>query len=493
MQSHLLKVIADKRIEISVFFSGAVVMSYELAGSRILAPYLGTSLTVWTALIGVILASLSYGYYWGGKVADQKPDPKILGWILFVSGLFIGLTGFIKEPVLILLSSLFTNLEIAALAAALFIFAPAVFFLGFVAPYATKLKIKSLSGAGQKVGSIYAVSTAGSILGTFAGGFFLIPNLGSTRIIFLLAVIEMGLALFYFKDFKKHAVLILFLGFFIFFPLQITNSKSVLADRDTRYTRVRVIRGEDKKTQKPINLLVDDVGGTQSASFLDSQELVFDYTKFFRLDSVFVPRIKNALMIGGGAFSYPQDFLNKKPRAKIDVVEINPDYQKLAKDFFGLKESARLSIVNEDGRTFLNRNQKKYEVIYLDAFKSDSSIPFQLTTLEATRRIYNSLAKDGVVMVNLIGSMEGKGSKFIQAEISTYKRIFPKIAVYAVEAPTPQTYQNIILVGFKGKAIKSPTISEDLKGYLNKEYLHKVAPGVILTDDFAPVEKLINS
>ena len=165
-------------LEIIVFVSGAVVMVYELVGSRIFAPYLGTSLVVWTSLIGVILGSLSLGYWWGGRLADKKPQAQILAFVLLGAAFFVGSTVFFQASVLFYLQEVFTDLRFSSILGAVVLFAPASVLFGMVSPYTVKLKLEKLSLSGATVGQLYAISTIGSIVGTFAGGFFLVPFLG---------------------------------------------------------------------------------------------------------------------------------------------------------------------------------------------------------------------------------------------------------------------------------------------------------------------------
>ncbi|MBW6432088.1 fused MFS/spermidine synthase, partial [Patescibacteria group bacterium] len=187
----------DALLNVSVFISGAIVMIYELAGSRIVAPYLGNSLTVWTALIGVILAFLSVGYYLGGYLADRKSELRHFSFFILLSSVLIAYTFFIKDPFLSALNTV-GNLELYSVLVAIVLFGPASLILGLIAPYATKLKLKKLRGAGQKIGSVYALSTLGSIFGTFLAGFYLIPAIGSSKILILLATVQGLNALIYF-------------------------------------------------------------------------------------------------------------------------------------------------------------------------------------------------------------------------------------------------------------------------------------------------------
>ncbi|MFH1533488.1 MAG: fused MFS/spermidine synthase, partial [Nitrospirota bacterium] len=158
-------------LEIIVFFSGAIVMVLELVGSRVLAPYVGTSILVWTSLIGIILGSLSLGYYLGGRIADKKASFRILAFILFSAAILITLTTLIKSPVLTFIQTSIRDLRTASVVATILLFTPASIALGMVSPYSVKLKLHRLEATGRTVGNLYALSTIGSIVGTFLAGF----------------------------------------------------------------------------------------------------------------------------------------------------------------------------------------------------------------------------------------------------------------------------------------------------------------------------------
>ncbi|MFA6389985.1 MAG: fused MFS/spermidine synthase, partial [Patescibacteria group bacterium] len=180
--------VKKKKLEIAVFLCGAVVMIFELVGSRVLAPYLGISIFVWTSLIGVILGSLSIGYWLGGMLADKNPSLKIFSTLVFLSGASIFFTIIVKEPALHYFQGFF-NLELSSFISSLILFSPASIFMGMISPYAVKLKMDSLNYSGATVGNLYALSTVGSIAGTFLAGFYLIPNFGSLKILIILAIL----------------------------------------------------------------------------------------------------------------------------------------------------------------------------------------------------------------------------------------------------------------------------------------------------------------
>lgn len=482
-------------LEITVFVCGALVMIYEIIGSRLLAPYIGTSTYVWTSLIGIILAALSLGYWLGGKWADKKPDVKILASVIFLAGGCVSLTILIQETVLAVLGQSALILEIKSVLAAILLFAPASVLLGFVTPYAVKLKMSAIEDAGKTVGRLYALSTVGSIFGTFLAGFFLIPFVGSVKTLYAVAASLIGLSLllapFVFSQFNLVILTVFVMGIagseFQAFYLYKTHD---LYDIDTEYSRVRVFKSETKEG-KPIRALATDPYFIQSGMLLDSDELAFEYAKYYHLIRHFKPDFQNTLMIGGAGYSFPRDYLRKYPNARMDVVEIDPQMTEIARRFFKLEDNPRLNIIHQDGRIFLNNAESnKYDAVLMDAFGSLFSVPFQLTTIEAVREINRVLKDDGIVIFNLGGAIKGDLSQFLQAEFKTYKQIFPQVYVFKVNAPyTDEQWQNLIIVASKSKEtslINNDGEISDLLNHLYKNNFPLETP--ILTDDLAPVE-----
>jgi len=484
-------------LEIIVFVCGAVVMVFELVGSRVIGPYVGTSTYAWTSLIGVILASLSVGYYAGGYLADKKPNVRPLALIILFSAIAIAFSAFTKDIFSEIISTLRAVLEVKSVMISLILFAPASFFLGMVSPYAVRLRISDVTKAGRTAGNLYAISTAGSIFGTFLAGFYIIPNLGSTNSLIILSIVLLFAAFLLLWGGKMGrpvttAVFLLIIFLSLAYIVSIGEKEILVADIDTEYNRIWVFRSIDFLTGKPILALTTDPYGTQAAIFADgTDDLVFDYTKFYRLFSHFAPNPRNALMIGGGAYTYPRDFIKNYPNAKMDVVEVDPGITGIARKYFGLKDENNLAIYHQDARIYLNENKKKYDVIFGDAFNSASAIPFQLTTKEAVQKEYEALNGDGVIMVNILSAIEGEKGKFARAEYATYKAIFPQTFLFAVQDTSDaDKTQNIMLVALKSEKIpKWESTDKETNKFLSQVWNKPIAGDVsALTDDFAPVE-----
>jgi len=485
-------------LETTVFVCGAVVMIYEIIGSRIVSPFIGTSTYVWTSLIGVILGSLSLGYWLGGRVADKRPDAKILALVIFVAGGMISITILIKDVILAAVGSMPAGLEIKSVTAAVLLFAPASVALGFVTPYAVRLKMQSLSDAGKTVGRLYALSTVGSIAGTFAAGFVLIPFVGSVRTLYLLAgsliLLSLVIAPFAFTRISFALLTLFVLGIAgsettAYYQLRVKEVR----DFDTEYSRVQIFKATEAKTGRAIRAMVTDPYFVQSVVYLDGDDLFASYSHFYHLLRYIRPEFRNTLMIGGAGFTFPKNYLRTYPDATIDVVEIDPRMTDIARDYFRLETDPRMKIVNEDGRVFLNSAPSgAYHAVLMDAFGSLFSVPYQLTTLEAVRHIDRALDPQGVAIVNLGSAVTGSRSRFLRSELATYRAVFPSVYVFKVHGEkNDEDVQNLIIVACKTECISNAAASSDdeIRSLLANRYVENIPLDIpVLTDDLAPVE-----
>lgn len=480
----------------AVFVCGAVVMIFEIVGSRMVSPFIGTSTYIWTCLIGVILASLSVGYWLGGRLADRRPEPKLLALVIFSAGGLISVAALIKDILLSFIGAAPAALEFKALAGAVLLFAPASVCLGLVTPFAVRLNITTVEATGKIVGRLYALSTVGSIAGTFAAGFFLIPFLGTNRTLYAIsaALILVSAVVFPLSSARSTVAGLLIFVISIVFNETYDHmlSEKGIFDIDTQYSRVRVFQTVDPVSGKKIRALATDPYFVQSAVFLDSDDLVLAYTRYYHLLRHFKAEPLNTLMIGGAGYTFPREYLRTYQHSRIDVVEIDPRITQIARDQFRLEDDPRLNIVHEDGRMFINRAEgSAYDAVLIDAFGSLFSVPYHLTTIEAVEGVHRVLKEDGIVILNLGSSLSGSGSRFLQAELRTYRNVFPRVSVFTVNKDkTSEQLQNLIIVGCKSASCdltngESETIAELLRHRYTAELPLEEN---ILTDDLAPVE-----
>lgn len=472
-------------------------MIFELVGSRLLAPYLGSSLITWTSLIGVVLASLSFGYWYGGVLADRNASEHRLAFIIFVAGVLILAVLPINKPILASLSSVAWPLKIKSILAALWFFAPASIALGMVSPYAVKLHLANLNSVGRHVGSLYSLSTLGSLVGTFSAGFFLVPFFGTLKIVAMLGVVLIILALWLYlaDNFSKKLIPKFFIFALALFGLSywFTRSSAGLIDVDTAYSRVWVYDSLWGEAREPVKIMSLD-SNYSSAMFLNKDDLVFDYTKYYGLAGYFNPALNKALMVGGAAYSYPKDFLKNYPRAELTVAEIDKGVTELAKKYFRLPDDPRLIIKHADGRVFLNETKDKYDAIFVDAFSSSFSIPFQLTTKEIAQKEYEALNSEGLVMINVVSAITGSKGRLARSMYATYKEVFPQVYLFPVESSDKaDKIQNVMLVALKAKI--KPNF-KPLDGAWQEPLSHLWTKSIdsepILTDNWAPTDYFIS-
>jgi spermidine synthase len=495
--------ISLKKLYFVVFLTGAVVMALELAGSRILAPYLGTSISVWASLIGIILGAMSAGYYFGGKLADKNPNLKTFSSLIFLAGISVFIILIFKFYVLNL--SLHLGVKSGSIFVSIALFALPALLLGMVSPYAVRLSMKKVENSGSTVGNLYAVSTLGSIFGTFFSGFYLIPNLGSNNILYALAISLFLISLFCY-DFKKEKIGIFSIMVLLFlFSLQAEamGQRDLLIDEDSAYTHIQVYDALNKENRMVRIMALENF--LDSGMYLDSDELVFEYSKYYHLDEVFGNEIKKAAIFGGAAYSVPKDFLQRNSTGSIDVVEIDPRTTEIAKQYFRLQDSERMNIFHEDARIFLNRISGEsqtgdYDVIYNDSFSSACAVPFQLTSQEAIEKIYNILDEDGVYIINLHSSLSGESSIFFRSEYKTLKNIFDSVYVFATKSDIADDQpQNIMILASKeerniGELKEKYANNQEIRTLLDNYWDKKIYTDdvKILTDDFAPVSNFVS-
>lgn len=492
------------KFEIIIFIVEAVCMILELVASRILSPYFGNTNIVWTSVIAIILLSSSIGNYLGGKIADKENQTNNLKTILLLSAIFIFFIPIIQENVILNIVKIIKDIKIGAIISTIFLFLMPSVSLGLIPPIILKLKLDSINNAGKVSGRINAIATIGGIIGTVLGGFFLIPNFGSIYILYILVIAL--LCIIPIIDFKLKDMLNIVIVTGIIICILMMNISSfrnydngdrVLSGEygkkisiDTEYGRVLIYNA--KLNNEPIRMLNID-GGFESATFLSEDkfnELVFEYTKYYDLMFKSENEINNVLLIGGAGYSYPKYFISHYDKPGMDVVEIDGKITEVAKKYFyldklikdyNIEQNKRLNLITEDGRTYLNNNNKKYEAILNDAFSGETPAK-TLTTLENVKLIKNSLCNNGIYLTNIISSLEGNDSRFLRAEVNTLQQVFNNVYVIPCNK-----------IEDKERMINNMVIATDANLQLDDCYNLQLSENeIILTDDYCPVEFLTN-
>jgi spermidine synthase len=430
------------KLKILTFTSGSIIMGLEIVTSRILTPVFGSTIYTWGSLIGVILSGLSLGYFLGGKIADDHPSFEKICAIVFSVGLFIvGIPFFASYVVNFSIAVLPGTQYTPLLATFLLLILPSIF-LGFVSPYVIKLGTSTLRTVGNISGNLYSIATVGSIFGTFLTVFVLIPNLAVNQIIFGLGIILIASSLIGLKKSPKViavAVLVTLLVPWTSVSLHpFPHYGTLLYEKETLFSHLDVTEFGDNRS-----LYLD---GMQHSSMNrnDPLDLVIDYTEYFHLGMMFNPDATNVLFVGGGGFTGPKNFLALYPDTKIDVIEIDSDVIDVAKKYFDLQEDPRLQIFNDDARKHLSLFEKKYDLIILDAYAS-TYVPYHLMTHEFFQTLEERLESDGVIVSNLLGSIEGSNSHIVKAVYKTIKETFPVAYVFPTESISTNL-QNVMIV-----------------------------------------------
>jgi spermidine synthase len=490
-------------VRFMVFVSGAVTMALELVGSRLLAPAFGDSIFVWGSLIGVVMASLAAGYYVGGRLADRRPSYANFSLITLTAGFFILLIP-ISSPLILetVYYSGFGERYGPVLASLLMLGVPTTL-LGMVSPYSIRMAAQSLYNLGGISGSLYSISTGGSIFGTFFTVFVLIPSFGIRQIVYSLGVVLILVSLISFA--WKDRLILALIMVLLLAPSSLiegaisTSSGTIIYRRDTPYNTLTVV---DSPVRGVRTLFLNKM--PHSAMYLNgSNSAVFRYTDYFNLALLFNPGAERILFIGGGGFSGPKQFLEYYSDAHVDVVEVDPEVVRAARDYFNVSDEPRLGVYTEDGRKFLD-GAGVYDVIVLDAY-SKTYVPFHLMTLEFFQELREHLSGDGVIVSNLISSLVGDTSELLMAEYKTINETLPQIYLFRTKSSSLSIVQNIILVAtvsptrlnpvsLEERAEEAPQRGVTLARYVGTLFESEGLAGdsIVLTDDYAPTTKLLN-
>ncbi len=477
-----------------VFISGAVVMTLELVGSRVMAPFVGSSTIVWTSLIGIVLASLSVGYVWGGRIADRGIKAVHLAYVFLVSSFCVGMITFLPYLFSTLLYSIGFEVFIVTVILTILLFTPATVLLGMVTPFALKLKVSDITQIGRDAGGLYALSTMGSIVGTFLGGLVLISFFGTNQIIIGCAIVlcMLGVSILLIEKRYSSALFlsVVFLGALFSFSSFSVNT-GLLADIDTRYSRFWI--QDIMYKNEPTRILSNGADIVQSGIFLEKPHTLMSvYTRAFDITETIVPNPKQALLLGAGVFIQPKHFLRRNPEAVIDVVDIDEKLEEISKKYFGYIPDSRIQTIITDARVFLNSSDKTYDVVYVDVYPSYLSIPPHLATQETVQAVESRLKEDGVVVANVIGRIEGRGSEFISNMYETYKSVFPVVRVFQVVDRPLSDIQNILILAYRNDVGDDERISvdDDIAEVLSREFVPEEG-GLVMTDNFAPLERIL--
>lgn len=507
-------------IVLLVFVAGSASLAVEMAASRLLAPYFGSSLFVWANLIGLILLYLTVGYYLGGRLADRYPRPGALYGLTIVAGLLIAAIPLFSHPILLWSRDAFATYSISefygSLVSVILLFAIPMILLGCVSPYAIRLRVEQVGKSGRISGQLYAISTAGSIVGTFLPVLVLIPRVGTAR-----TFIAFGFTLFLFSLLglllsRRHEARATrtrknLLSLLLLLPLLLTltgirgpikaasgsnGGGILLTERESVYNYIQVVRVGNER-----QLILNEGLGIHSI-YNPNQILTqgpWDYfmvAPYFNNPPFHPSQVRSACIIGLGAGTIPRELTAAYGPVAMDGVEIDGEIVNLARQYFDMREP-NLHVVVQDGRYYMQTTSRKYDIIGIDAYQQPY-VPFQLTTSEFFHEVRTHLTPTGVAVIN--AGRTTTDFRLVNALAETMKAVFPN--VYIIDS---MRFTNSLVIGTNASTHLSNFIN-NVMGLQSNALLYTVARNSLdsgnireeshaeihFTDDRAPVEELID-
>ncbi|HSW81448.1 MAG TPA: fused MFS/spermidine synthase [Candidatus Saccharimonas sp.] len=470
--------------EATAFVAGFALMAFEMVASRILAPTIGTSMYVWTSVIGVMIAALAAGYAVGGWLADKRVAPQDIAWLSLTAALAMTVTLLMYPPLLASLSYAVTDQRLQGVIAALVLFLPASFLMGMLSPYLARLQVKSLTTTGRSVARLSALNSVGGILGTFCVGFILFSWIGARETLMVLIVMLLGIS---WANVPRHRARLRFwatVAALVIVILQFAAAARAAApvQIDTASAHYNIVDG--LLHNRPARFLQTDPHGYQSGIYLDnSGDLAFDYTQKMAQIVAAAPQKAHMLLIGGGVFTLPEYLGRQYPASHIDVVEIDPQLQTIAKQYFNYVPPANVTNYATDARAFLAKAAAaQYDIILVDAFDGDSATPFSLATSQYAAQLAHVAKPGAVVAANIIGAPSGACAPLVASITASYRSAFNQSRLLQVGNRRPNDTQNSIGVFANSELGWTQNLGPQLSSV--------TAQPLQLTDNFAPVEAL---
>ena len=502
-------------IYLVAFLSGAIVMSFEMLGSRYLGPYFGAGIYTWAALISTVLAALCLGYFFGGALADRRPSAGLLGATVAIGSLYLLLLPAFAEHLLQFLVWNIDDIKLGSLASALAIMFFPVTFLGMYSPFAIRLLLRSQQRSGIVSGTVYGVSTAGSILGTLGTTFVLIPLIGTRAITYVLGVAGVASAALLIAQAsiasarlaRLGALAVLLASAALLVPIADARAQEAF-DPDIRAAMLK----RDNGLIAHIETVYNDIFVSKDKSVLkmafqwkawhfpesevnlaDPDDLPMLYPRAMTIAAIYPPEIRRVLVLGLGGGAIPGYLARFLPAAQIETVELDPGVIGVAKKYFGIRETTKSHITESDGRVFLNRHSEPYDIILVDAF-TGSYIPFHLMTKEFYQLVRDRLAPQGVAAFNII-----PGSKLYDSNVRTLKLVFGDIDLFH------SGDEEVIVIGQHDTPVDAETARQraaaaqqrykfrfDVSELVGARRIAfpKALKGELLTDDYAPANVL---
>jgi spermidine synthase/predicted MFS family arabinose efflux permease len=496
-----------------IFVEGVAMMATEMSAARLLASFFGAGTIVWANLIAVVMAGIALGAWAGGRLAERRNSARLVTSILGASGLTVLIVPFVARSVMQASSATADSGLLASFGASLVILVFPVFLLGMLPPLVIGLASTSRAHAGRSVGTLYALSTAGALVGTFASVLVLIPGIGTAPTFVATAALLVGTGM-YVRPPRTWALVAFALLMLLAVSLASSESTgrvpedgTVLFAGESRYQHVQVFEREDGLRELRLN-----EGNATHSVWAPNSVFAFGIWDTFLLlpaltggDDQNSPRVA---LLGNAAGSSARSYAAAWPEAEFTGVEIDPLVTKVGREYFQLGSSGE-RIVAADARPFLARARERWDVIHVDAYRQPH-IPFYLTTREFFETAKSRLGPGGVISINVAGTASDGGVH--EAIAATMREEFPLVLRYR-----PEGIDNELLVGFSEPGLTRAAVQARTEAGIvepmrrltqaneNPQYIERVFSGFatqalpvkrdpsrVLTDDKAPVEWLID-
>ena len=501
----------QKILYLAVFFSGLTSLAVEMAASRLLGNYFGTSNLVWASIIGLILIYLTAGYFLGGYWADRSPHLTTFFQILAWGGFGIGIIPIAARPVLRFAASAFDELQVGVLlgsfVAVLILFLIPVTLLGTASPFAIRLAIVDPRQAGRTSGVLYGISTLGSFIGTFLPVLVLIPTIGTYRTFMVISLLMLFVALACLgvtSGWKRAAVyawmpLIILVFIIIGNPGTDKTAQGMIYEGESAYNYIQVLQfGDTRVLRLNEGQGMHSLYNPQIVNFHGPWEQVLA-APFFNSAPYDPEKVKSMAIVGLAAGTTAREASAVFPGIQIDGFEIDPKIVQVGRQYFDMNEPG-LNVIVQDGRVGLEHSRKHYQVISVDAYRPPY-IPYHMTTQEFFQACYDHLTQDGVLVINVGRSPNDR--RLVDAFASTIGAVFPSVYVmdipdtfnsmiYATMQPTTVANLDTNLVNLNQRGNTHPLLLESLQTAL-ANLQPAPAKGQIFTDDLAPIEWVTNN
>jgi len=469
-----------------VFCAGAGSLATEIGAARLLAPYYGSSTIVWANVIGLVLASLSVGYWFGGRLADRRPDPRVLGGLVLAAAVLIAAVPFAAGPFLDVsvrgLDEVSAGAAIGSFFAVLALFAPPVTLLGMVAPFAVRLAIDDVREAGSVAGRLYALSTAGSLLGTFLSALVAIPAIGTRRTLLGAAVVVAlpGAALLG----RRWLLVAAAIAGLLAVPAGAVRAEpGLIYEHESRYQFIHVTELHGVR-----RLYLNEGLAVHSIWRRDSVLTGGEWDTYLVVPPLLGRPLRTVAILGNAGGTTARALGVFYPQARVDGVELDPAVTATGRRFFGLDDNPRLRVITADARPFLRRTHSRYDLIVIDAYRPPY-VPFYLATREFFRLARSRLTPGGAIVLNVAVTPSDK--RLAEGVSGTLATEFPLVLtwqalrfnqfVIGLDRPEPRE----LLVR---RLARGPAQLRALSHLLARHMKRALPSADPWTDDRAPVE-----